>query len=178
MTRLQELSFIARCVAADDRHAFGQLVEAYSEPLRRFMLSMTRGDAMLADDLAQETFLKAYLAIRSLEGVTRFKTWLFRIAYREFLTHLRRLSPTDPIDDLALAAADETDTEPRVSDATLAEAVNLLPAPQRAVVRLFYFEEFSIARISAVTSMPQGTVKSYLNRARRRLAVILNDYQE
>ncbi len=174
MTRLQELSLIARCVAADDRYAFGQLVETYSEPLKRFLISLTRGDAMLADDLAQETFLKAYLAIRSLEGVARFKTWLFRIAYREYLTHLRRLSPSESIDDLDIADPG-IDSEIRVSDDSIQAAIDALPAPQRAVVRLFYFEQFSIARISAVTSMPQGTVKSYLNRARHRLAALLNN---
>ena len=62
LTRLQEISLIARCVAADDRHAFGELVEAYSDNLRRFLLSLTKGDVSLVDDLAQETFIKAYLS--------------------------------------------------------------------------------------------------------------------
>ena len=60
VTRLQELSLIARCVAADDRRAFGQLIAAYSDGIRRFLLSLTRGDVSLVDDLAQETFIKAY----------------------------------------------------------------------------------------------------------------------
>ena len=93
LTRLQELSLIARCIAADDRQAFGLLVEAYSDPLRRFVLSLTKGDVALADDLAQDTFLKAYLSIRTLNGITRFRTWLFRIAYNEFITHTRRSRP-------------------------------------------------------------------------------------
>ncbi|MCM1028904.1 MAG: sigma-70 family RNA polymerase sigma factor [Pseudoflavonifractor sp.] len=171
MTSLQEISLIAQCVAADDRRAFGELVDHYSTPLRRFLLGLVGGDEALADDLAQETFLKAYLAIRSLEGVTRFKTWLFRIAYREFLTHLRRERPTESI-DLVDLAEDEPD-EPAVSHSSLAEAIMSLPEAQRAAVQLFYYEDFSIARIAAITGRPQGTIKVYLSRARSRLASLL-----
>lgn len=182
LTRFQELSLIARCVAADDRHSFGLLVEAYSDPLRRFLLGLTHGDTPLADDLAQDTFLKAYLSIRSLEAVSRFRTWLFRIAYNEFLTHLRHQHPmaslseiaeTEPPDDTGPPAVDDGDNAATAIGRMLAT----LPAPQRAVVQLFYYEDFSIARISAVTGLPQGTVKSYLSRAGRRLATLLEKYR-
>lgn len=177
LSRLQEISLIARCVATDDRDAFGQLVEAYSEPLRRFLMGLTKGDLPLSDDLAQETFIKAYLSIRSFEGISRFRTWLFRIAYHEFVTYTRRNSPTRAIDDLDLSTiADDTDS-PAITDLNLEEALAQLPAPQRAVVQLFYFEQFSIARITTVTGLPSGTVKSYLSRARKRLASLLNQYR-
>lgn len=179
LTRLQELSLIARCVAADDRHAFGQLVEAYSDNLRRFLLSLTRGDVSLVDDLPQETFIKAYLSIRSLEGISRFRTWLFRIAYNEFISHTRRARRFDPIDDMADGddIADDPDDERPITDATLSEAIMKLTDSQRAVIQLFYFEEFSIARISTVTGLSQGTVKSHLCRARGRLASLLEKYR-
>lgn len=178
LTRLQEISLIARCVAADDRHAFGELVEAYSDNLRRFLLSLTKGDVSLVDDLAQETFIKAYLSVRSLEGITRFHTWLFRIAYNEFVSHTRRVrnlesvNALNPLDE----PADEPD-EPAITDANLHEAIMSLTDTQRAIIQLFYFEEFSIARISTVTGMPQSTVKSHLHRARARLASLLEKYR-
>ena len=108
INRFQELALIPRCVAADDRNAFGQLVDAYSESLRRFLLGLTKGDSALADDLAQETFLKAYLSIRSLEGVTRFRSWLFRIAYNEFVSDLRRRSRLSNTSEDIPDIADET----------------------------------------------------------------------
>ena len=74
LNKAQELLLIARCIAADDRDAFGQLVIAYEAGLRRFILNLTMGDAALSDDIAQETFLKAYLAIRSFKGIASFKT--------------------------------------------------------------------------------------------------------
>ena len=90
ISKAQELLLIARCIAADDRNAFGQLVVAYEAGLRRFLLNLTSGDVPLTDDLSQETFLKAYLAIRSFKGIASFKTWLYRIAYNEFIRSKRR----------------------------------------------------------------------------------------
>lgn len=181
LTKIQELKLIARCVAADDRHAFGQLVEAYADDVRRLLLSLTKGDVALVDDLAQETFIKAYLAIRSLEGITRFRTWLMRIAYREFISHIRRNRREETIVDLAdcdidMPDDDGSDDSP-ITDATIADAMMQLPAPQRAVTQLFYFDGFSVARISTVTGIPQGTVRCYLNRARNRLANLLDKYR-
>ncbi len=177
INRFQELALITRCVAADDRNAFGQLVGVYSESLRRFLLGLTKGDAALADDLAQETFLKAYLSIRSLEGVTRFRTWLFRIAYNEFVKNLRSERKIDTTDEECPDIPDESSDEPLISADTLAEAIMQLSETQRAVVQLFYYEDFPIARISAVTSLPQATVRSHLFRARNRLATILEKYR-
>lgn len=73
LSALEEITLIARCVATDDRHAFGRLVNEYQESLRRFLLNLTCGDTMLAADLSQETFLKAYTAIRSFRGTARFQ---------------------------------------------------------------------------------------------------------
>ena len=178
VTRLQELSLIARCVATDDRRAFGQLIAAYSDGIRRFLLSLNRGDVSLVDDLAQETFIKAYLSIRSLEGISRFKTWLFRIAYNEFVSHTRRTRHLDMLTDIGdTDVADDTDNDNTIPDATLSDAIMKLTEPQRVVVQLFYFEGLSVSRISTVTGMNQGTVKSHLSRARGRLALLLEKYR-
>ncbi len=177
INRFQELALITRFVAADDRNAFGQLVDAYSESLRRFLLGLTKGDSALADDLAQETFLKAYLSIRSLEGVTRFRSWLFRIAYNEFVSDLRRRSRLSNTSEDIPDIADETPDETPISADNLTEAIAQLPETQRAVVQLFYYEDFPVARISSITSLPETTVRSHLFRARNRLAVILEKYR-
>lgn len=94
LNKWEELRLIARCVAGDDRQAFGQLVEEYNDGLRRFLLNLTLGDASLTDDLAQETFIKVYLSLRSYQGIARFRTWLYRIAYNEFYMYMRRRRET------------------------------------------------------------------------------------
>ena len=108
LNKAQELLLIARCIAADDRDAFGQLVIAYEAGLRRFILNLTMGDAALSDDIAQETFLKAYLAIRSFKGIASFKTWLYRIAYNEFITFKRRYVDTNDIEDTPPVKSSDT----------------------------------------------------------------------
>ena len=82
----------------------------------------------------------------------------------------------EPVDNLADEPADEEYDEP-ISDATLSDALMRLPEAQRIVTQLFYFDGFSIARIATVTGMPEGSVKSYLSRARKRLAVLLEKYR-
>ena len=84
LSKFDEMKLIARCALGDDRRAFGTLVEAYQTEIRRFFLNITFGDAALSDDLAQETFIKAYTSIRSFKGLSKFSTWLYRIAYNEF----------------------------------------------------------------------------------------------
>ena len=76
LSKIEELKLIARCTLGDDRRAFGTLVEGYQPQVRRFFLNLTLGDEALSDDLAQETFLKAYLNVRSFRGVAKFSTWL------------------------------------------------------------------------------------------------------
>ena len=87
MKKIDELRLIAQCALGDSRQAFGQLVEAYQSQLRRFLMNLTSGDEALTDDLAQETFLKAYVNVRNFKGLSSFATWLYRIAYNELRHH-------------------------------------------------------------------------------------------
>ena len=91
-SRFEEIRLLALCMATDNREAFSRLVEMHQPGLRRFLLNLTGGDESLADDLAQETFIKAWLAIRSFHGLSGFRTWLYRIAINEFSTSRRRVS--------------------------------------------------------------------------------------
>lgn len=173
LNKAHELLLIARCIAADDRDAFGQLVIAYEAGLRRFILNLTMGDAALSDDIAQETFLKAYLAIRSFKGIASFKTWLYRIAYNEFITFKRRYVETNDIEDTAPVIGSDTVAQ---SDAKmdLQVCLNALNDSERTIVHLFYIEDLPIKKVCEITGYPEGTVKSYLSRARTKMAEALN----
>ncbi|MDE7153835.1 MAG: RNA polymerase sigma factor [Muribaculaceae bacterium] len=175
LSRIEELSLIARCIATDNRDAFGQLVVEYEEGLRRFLYNLTGCDASLTDDIAQETFLKAYLSIRSFRGISRFKTWLYRIAYNEFITYRRKYGQEYAADELT--TIDEPQHSPAAGteiSVDLQTAINSLPDTERTIVLLFYMEDLPIKKVSQITGCPEGTVKSYLNRARTRLGELLN----
>ena len=177
MKKLDELALIARCVLADDRQAFGQLVEAYQPRMRRFFLNLTMGDAALSDDLAQETFIKAYLNLRAFKGMAGFSTWLYRIGYNEFYSHTRRkreeLMDGAPVPG-ALGASDE-DGESWDAELTVKEAMRHLTDDERTAVTLLYIEDQPIKRVASIMQLPEGTVKSHLHRAKTRMAQFLKD---
>ena len=174
--RLQQLKLIAQCVVGDDRDAFGQLVEAYQPQVRRFFLNLTSGDAMLTDDLAQETFIKAYLGLRSFKGLSDFGTWLYRIGYNEFYDHVRR-TREQATDQWETLADDPGQDSAQSIDASLTvdEALRHLNPTERVVVTLFYIEDQPLKRIASITGMPEGTVKSHLHRAKVHLKQFLSN---
>lgn len=173
LSRFEELKLIARCIAADDRDAFGRLVTEYEGGLRRFLLNLTGNDAALTDDLSQDTFLKAYLSIRSFKGISKFKTWLYRIAYNEFVDYRRR--------NLVVTVTDEEMPERLVdsvapSDAKidLERCIAALNDIEKSIVLLFYVEDMPIKKVADITGCPEGTVKSYLSRARAKMADVID----
>ena len=174
LSKFDELRLIAQCVATDDRKAFGRLVEECQSDLRRFLLNLTLGDAPLTDDLAQETFLKAYLSIRSFKGLARFRTWLYRIAYNEYYSHMRRQKEVrqdlidNPPDDVDVMSHDSIDARIDVES-----CMKRLSEIERTVVLLFYLEDLPIKKITEITSMPEGTIKSHLSRARVKMGQLL-----
>ena len=174
LSKFDELKLIARCVATDDRNAFGKLVEEYQDGLRRFLLNLTLGDVALTDDLSQETFIKAYLSIRSFKGLSRFKTWLYRIAYNEFYSYMRK--QREESEETADVPPDEGYQCLNASDAhmDLEVCLKALNETERTVVLLFYIEDQPLKKIADITSLPLGTIKSYLSRARIKMAKVLN----
>ena len=78
---LSDIVLVTQVAVSGNRRAFDELVRRYQSPVRRFFLSQTMGDEQLSDDLAQDTFIKAYTNITSFRGLASFKTWLMRIAY-------------------------------------------------------------------------------------------------
>ena len=185
LSKVEELKLIARCTLGDDRRAFGTLVEAYQPEVRRFFLNLTLGDEALSDDLAQETFIKAYLNVRSFRGLARFSTWLYRIAYNEFCTWQRKtqheasamFNDDDVTDDDDYFDADGSHS---CSTADSVEAridvwqcMKLLSEAERTVITLFYIQDYPLKKIVEITGMPVGTVKSYISRGKAKLARVM-----
>lgn len=174
LSRVEELKLISRCVLADDRRAFGTLVKAYQPKLRRFFMNLTLGDEYLSDDLAQETFIKAYIELRSFRGMSRFSTWLYRIGYNEFYSYMRSRHETSDIDSITCQpigddsfSATEASHDVKVAMASLGEI-------ERTVVTLFYIDDLPLKNIAVITGLNQNTLRSYLHRAKEKMAKTLN----
>jgi RNA polymerase sigma-70 factor (ECF subfamily) len=150
------------------------LVEKYQGAIRSFFLSQTAGDEATSDDLAQETFIRAWRNLSAFRGLASFKTWLFAIAYRILLDHFRSLHPADRLDDLSVEAAGEAESVDTGLSLDFDTALQRLSPPERTCILLFYQEDLSIKKIAEITQMPEGTVKSHLARGKSRLAKFLN----
>ena len=169
---MNDLSLVAQVALFRNKRAFDQLVNKYQSPLRRFFLNLTLGDSQLSDDLAQETFIKAYTHITGFKGAASFSTWLFRIGYRTFYDYKRSLRPTADL-TATLSKAQPT-AEPGLS-MDLYEALQTLKEEERTCITLQAVDGFPIDKIADITGMPAGTVKSHLSRGKKQLANYLRN---
>ena len=95
---------IARIVVSDDRHAFTELVRRHQSAVRSTLRKLAGGNAALADDLAQETFLLAYRNLKAFRQDAKFSTWLYRIAYNVFLGDARKIKELPMPEDMDVDA--------------------------------------------------------------------------
>lgn len=177
MTNLEDVVLIGKVLVLGDKRSFDQLVLRHQSPVRRFLLHLTNGDEALADDLAQETFIKAYIHLHNFKGISKFSTWLFRISYNLFYDYQR--SRKDQLnEDLEVAGAtieiESDNTKELANDLEL--ALSTLKAEERAIMLLFYMEELSVDTISGVMQLPVNTVKSHLHRSRNKMKTFLTTH--
>lgn len=189
MEMLSDISLVTRVAVLHDRRAFDRLVRKYQSDVRRFFLTHTSGDPQLSDDLAQDTFVKAYTAIGSFRGMSSFRTWLLRIAYNVFYDYTRTHRITDSIDvsdvvgtggrAVAGASSCVNDGDRGTLRIDLYDALARLKPVERSCITLQLIDGQSVASIAEITGLPQNTVKSHLLRGKERLAEYLkkNGYE-
>ena len=154
---------------------FIDLVRAEQESLRRFLLALCGGDSQEADDIAQDALVRAYVSSGSFLGLSKFSTWLFRIAYNCYIDRCRKIKPEtiqpDSPQALDIPATDETDAAFKYQQ--LYMALDRLPEKEKASIILHYFEDRSIKEIASILEIPPGTVKYYLSIGRNHLKDLL-----
>jgi len=173
----------------DDERAFGELVSRYETKVYNLALRMVRNPED-AEDVLQDTFLRAYRGIKSFQGASTFSTWIYRITANSALMRLRKKQlPTVSIED-----QDERETPVSIADWTpgpverlltqelqheMDEAIEALPPEFRQVFILRDVEELSNAEVAEILDLSVAAVKSRLHRARlkvrNRLAGYFND---
>lgn len=173
MSPVNDISLVAQVVVFHNTRAFDQLVRKYQSPVRRFFLHQTCGDSELSDDLAQETFIKAYINIATFKNLSNFSTWLYRIAYNVFYDYIRSRKETEDLDTYRVDARYSTQQQDVGQQMDIYHALATLKAPERTCITLFYMEDLSIEKIAGITGYPAGTVKSHLSRAKEKMAAYL-----
>lgn len=165
------------------RAAFAKVVSQYSQPLYwQIRRMVTWHDD--ADDVLQNTFLKAWMGIENFRGEARLSTWLHRIAYNETLTFLSRQHETislntsigddnDTDDDATLTLAGTLESDPYFdgdeAEALLQAAIASLPAKQRAVFTMKYFDEMKYEDMAEVTGTSVGGLKASYHLAVKKI---------
>lgn len=173
MSQLNDISLVAQVVVFKHTQAFNQLVKKYQSPVRRFFLHQTCGNKELSDDLAQETFLKAYTNLGSFKNLSNFSTWLYRIAYNVFYDYIRSRKETEELDTSQVDSLYSTRQKDIEQKMDIYRALAQLKEIERTCITLFYMEDVSIEKIAGITGCPAGTVKSHLSRGKEKMATYL-----
>jgi RNA polymerase sigma-70 factor (ECF subfamily) len=162
---------LAQRARSGDASAFGALVREHQSKVRGFLRRLTRGDAALADDLAQETFLEAHRKIAQFRGEGSFGAWLCGIAWSRFLMERRRRreEPLEASDETA--SADPTSAS--LARLDLEKAMARLAPMETAALTLCYGFGHSHGEAAEILQLPLGTVKSHVLRGREKLKALL-----
>ena len=155
------------------REQFISHVEATQKAFRRFLVALCCGDTELADDIAQESYIKAYLSCDSFSNLDKFNAWIFRIGYNTFINHKRGARLMVDIEDAKdISAYDSADSS--FAYQHLYQALNMIPAKERTSVLLFYMQGYSIKEVALIQDTSQDAVKQHLSRGRSHLRGLLS----
>ena len=152
------------------REQFIDMVRSEQKGLRRFLLTLCGGDRMTADDIAQESLMKAYLALDKYDERQKAKLWLMKIAYNTFLNHHAKTARHryEDIDVTAMMSSQQSSDESfRYQE--LLQAMAELPDSERTTLILHYFEGYKVEEIAQITNCTDAAVKKRLQRGREEL---------
>ena len=163
---------VARAIATGNPAAYDELIRRYQSDVRNWLRHLT-GDPSHADDLAQETFIRAWERLHTISDAKKFKAWVMKIAYNMFLQSTRRqgrearLADALGRDRLATEAHVTANRDAEVAD--LPRMLAVLSEDERVTMVLCYAYGMSHREITELTDMPLGTVKSHIRRGTARI---------
>ncbi|QMU63756.1 MAG: sigma-70 family RNA polymerase sigma factor [Flavobacteriaceae bacterium] len=168
-----------------DINTFSFLVEKYKDMVFTLALKMTKNREE-AEEVLQDSFMKAFKSLKSFKGDAKFSTWLYKITYHNCIDRVKknaRRYTTDSIDKvLENRIKDTEDTMQMMERKERAELMNVclleLPKDERSILWLFYYEELSLNEMIEVTSLSQANLKVKLYRARKKLLSIVQEKME
>ncbi|WP_203293524.1 RNA polymerase sigma factor [Maricaulis parjimensis] len=166
---------VALVVATKNPAAFGELVRRHQGIVRGMLHRMCRNHA-LADDLAQDTFIRAYEKIGSFKGTGSFKSWMCSIAYTEFLKSARKRKSTERVMEKFQSGVEDTEAPRDMGSVVdLDRGLATLKEEERTLVVMCYSCGMSHSEAAEATGMPLGTVKSHVNRGRAKLQAFFQE---
>lgn len=175
---------LARQALAGSQEAYRTLVSRYASAAVN-MAARIVNDRALAEDLAQDAFVRAFARLNTFDPSRRFSAWFFQILHNIAIDYLRRKRvATLSLDELQAAgypgpptndpaSSPELDVERKALGAALSHALDRIRSEYREAILLRYQQGLSVDEIAGVLELPEGTVKTYLHRGRKELAGLL-----
>jgi RNA polymerase sigma-70 factor (ECF subfamily) len=184
MTHNNDQLYIEK-VLKGDANSFAVLVDRYKDMVFSLALKVMKNREE-AEEVSQDTFIKAYRSLKHFKGDAKFSTWLYKIAYHNCMDRVKKISRkynTDTIDEVVenkISATDDVlQTIERKERAEIIKAcLNELAEDERSILWFFYFEELSLKEITKVTAFSENNVKVKLHRARKKLLAVIQDRVE
>jgi len=163
-------------VLQGDTNGFAYLINKYKDMVYTIAIKIVKSHED-AEEVAQDSFLKAYEKLDSFKGNSKFSTWLYTIAYRNSITKIRKKKvATSDIDDYVMDNYSEGSEFPQLEaikngeqQKYVREAISRLPEKDALLITLFYMNESSVEEIEQITNLTQSNIKVKLFRARKKL---------
>jgi RNA polymerase sigma-70 factor (ECF subfamily) len=162
------------CAKKGDTEAFSVLVQRHQNLVFNLSYRFMR-DPTLAEDAAQEAFLKAFRLLRGFRGDCNFSTWMYRVTVSVCLTEISRRKKRQEVELQPMDGRQTVDRRVESSDVLdmIRRCVNLLPGRYASIITLYYLKEISYEEIARVMQIPMGTLKTWMFRARNQLRSIV-----
>jgi len=163
-------------VLQGDTNAFAYLINKYKDMVYTIAIKIVKSHED-AEEVAQDSFLKAYEKLDSFKGNSKFSTWLYTIVYRNSITKIRKKKvATSDIDQYVMDNYSEGHEFPQLEaikngeqQKYVREAIDRLPEKDALLITLFYMNESSVEEIEQITNLTQSNIKVKLFRARKKL---------
>lgn len=172
-------SYIITRILAGKTEEYGYFLDTYGQPVFSLIVRMVNSEED-AEELTQDTFMKAFEHLSSFNGKSNFSTWIYRIAYNTALSFLRKKNVEQTvIDDNQWNRISDTQIDDALNNESeeqiekLQQALTKLTAEERALVTLFYEEEHSIQELAQILNLNEGNIKVKLHRLRKKLYVLM-----
>ncbi|GAB5564372.1 MAG: RNA polymerase sigma factor [Winogradskyella sp.] len=182
MTTIDE-NILIESIKNGDTNAYAKLVDRYKDLVYTLAIRMLKNREE-AEEIAQDTFIKVFKSLDKFKGDSKFSTWIYRVAYNTCLDAIKKNKKHQndvAIDEYTFNKLDTIDNAleniiKEERSVLIKNCINKLPEESSVILTLFYFEELSLDEISKVINIEANTVKVKLFRARKKLAVILEEY--
>lgn len=174
--------FINKTLKGDTR-AFSVLIDRYQDFVFTVVLRVVKIREE-AEEVAQDTFMKAFDSLAGYRGESKFSTWLYSIAYRKALDRLRknsRMQSVSLIEEITEGTIDTIENalgylEQTERNATIKKCIDQLPEQDAAIIMFYYFEEQSVRDIAEITQLSEDNIKIKLHRSRKKLFTLLKQF--